>query len=80
MREHSSNGLNRASIGMPASRVRSSRRPDLGEPPIARLGSKVGMPRAIFTEDDDTTLGDLARIARKASPIRRRGSVAGPAN
>jgi len=51
------------------SRMRSTRRPELGEPPVARLGSMAGMPRAIFTEDDDTTLTDLLRIDRKASPI-----------
>ena len=71
MREHSSTGLNRPRPRMPASRMSASRSPDLGEPPIARLGSRVGMPKAIFTEDDDTTLADLARIGRKASPIRR---------
>lgn len=61
------------------SRPRSGRRPDLGEPPIARLGSMAGMPRAIFTEDDDTTLTDLVRIGRKASQIPRRASVLGSA-
>ena len=76
MRETTSTGINRLAR---ISRVRSARRPDLGEPPVVRLGSMAGMPRAIFTEDDDTTLTDLVRIGRKASSIRRRTSVPGSA-
>lgn len=37
------------------------------------------MPKAIFNEDDDTTLGDLARIGRQTPPMRRRGKVFGSA-
>ncbi|UVC11031.1 hypothetical protein IHQ71_10860 [Rhizobium sp. TH2] len=76
MREHNSIAPDRPLARLSASKKRS-RSPDLGEPPIARLGSRVGMPRAIFNEDDDTTLGDLARIGRETPPMRRRGKVFG---
>jgi hypothetical protein len=35
------------------------------------------MPKAIFTEDDGTTVADIARIGRQAQPMRRRGKLLG---
>lgn len=58
--------------GSAGPRRTTKKAPDLGDPPIARLGSSVGMPEAIFNEDDDVTLADLARIGRPAVPQRRR--------
>jgi hypothetical protein len=77
MREQSPAGPGRPQTRRTASGRPRARVPDLGEPPIVRLGSRVGMPKAVFTEDDDTTLADLARIGRQTLPMRRRGKVFG---
>jgi hypothetical protein len=77
MREQGSTGFHRLSPATLASRRRTPRSPDMGQPPVARLGSRVGMPKAIFTEDDGTTVADIARIGRQAQPMQRRGKQFG---
>jgi hypothetical protein len=75
MREQSPAGLERPPTKRTASGKHRARVPDLGEPPIVRLGSRVGIPKAILTENDDVTLADLARIGRQTLPMRRRGKA-----
>ena len=57
-------------------RSKSGTAPDLGDPPIARLGTQAGMPKAIFNEDDDISLRHLARIGQPTAAIPRRAPPA----
>ena len=62
------------------SSTRYVRNRDVREPPVARPGSMPGMPKAIFTEDDPTTVAELARIDPQSRQIRQRASASGSVN